>query len=393
MNYIDSHYVDHTGTDPRLLVLCSGSIASVPKDIDLQFLVISCAPHEYWADGNPFIQELEEMGISVRALEENLRLQDFRPSLPCWVSERMSQPSANFQYLVAWEPELQESRDNTLHAIPDACMALQRIAGHLGGSSAMFLAWPPAGNATAEDVFRMQFFAAAALAARSQWGSLYLMVPENLAAEASAWFAALKENYDDPPLHTRGHLSAKLRSALPVRLNQAPARHHDLFKLTRRQAFAIQMYTVVAYSPLNRALRRDDVRHPEFIVMQPLAEAVATGLAQFAPHDFDVTVERSVNAFEGIEDLYKDGVVTRELAFTSTTTLDLPEEQAWILHIRSILGRYIAKMSAFPQEDEVLFDSGLDHVVTDVTPDGEIRVDVSSHQRIPGSTGARETHL
>lgn len=393
MNFIDSHYVDHTGTDPRLLVLCSGSIASVPKDIDLQFLVISCAPHDYSAAGSPFIQELEEMGISVRALEENLRLQDFRPSLPCWVSEPLSQPSANFQHLVVWEPELQVGRDNTLHAIPDACMGLHRIAGHRGASSAMFLAWPPAGNATAEDVFRMQFFAAAALAARTRWGSLYLMVPESLAAEASAWFASLKKNYDDPPLHPYGHLSAKMRASLPGRLGQPPARHHDLFKLTRRQAFAIQQYTAVAYSPLNKALRRGDARHPEFIIMQPLAEAVATGLAQFAPHDFEVTVERSVNAFEGIEDLYKDGVVTRELAFTSTTLLDLPEEQAWILHIRSILGRYIAKISYFPQEEEVLFDSGMDHAVTDVTADSEIRVDVSSHQVLPGSTGIRESHL
>lgn len=392
MNYIDTHYVDHPGTDPRLLVLCSGSIASVPHEIDLQFLVISCAPHDYSAAENAFIQELEEMGISVAALEENLRMQDFRPSLPCWVSERLNQPSANFRHLLVWEPELQEDQDNTLHAIPDACMGLHRVAGHLGASSAMFLAWPPAGSATVEDVFRMQFFAAAALAARTRWSSLYLMVPESLAAEAAAWFNALKTNYDDPPLHTQPHLSAKARAGLPLCLKQVH-RHHDMFKLTRRQAFAIQSYTAVAYGPLNRALRRGDVRHPDFISMQPLMEAIASGLAQFSPHDFEATVERSVSWFDGIEELYKDGVVTRELAFTSSTILTLPQDEGWILHIRCILGRYIAKMSMFPDEEEVLFDSGMDHVVCNVATDGDYRVDVDSHQLIPGCTGVREPHL
>jgi len=393
MNYIDSHYVDHPGTVPRMLTLCSGDISSLPDDIDLEFLVISAAPHDYAPANNAFIRELEQLGILVGALEKNYRLQDFRPSLPCWASQRLTQAGANFRHLLVWEPVAGQGQDNTLHAIPDACVALHRVAGHLGGRSAMFLAWPPQGSATAEDVFRMQFFSAAALAARTGWSTLYLMVPESMAAEAAAWFVELKGRYDDPPIQIPGRLSTQARAELPSSLSALNTRHHDVPHVSERQAAAIYAYTAAVYMPINRALRQGDVRHPDFIAMQPIIEAIASGLAQLSPHDFLDTVRRKVVPFEGIEDLYRDGAVARELAFTSTTTRSPPYDDGWIFSVRGILGRYIAELSIIPEETEVLFDSGMDHQVTAVEPSGEHLVHLDTHQVIPGSVGVRETHL
>lgn len=392
MNYIDTHYVDHPGTDPRVLTLCSGSIATLPQDLDLQFLAISSAPHDYTPAQNPFIAELETLGISVAALEENYRLRDFRPSLPCWASQRLTQSNARFGHLLVWEPDVGDL-DNTLRAIPEAFVALHRVAGHLGAGTAMFLAWPADGNATAEDVFRMQFFAAAALAARAQWSTLYLMVPDSLAAEAATWFSSLKAAYDDPPVQIPGHLSARARAELPLHLSAVPSRHHDVPHVTERQAAAIHAYTAAVYMPINRALRQGDMRHPDFIVMQPIIEAIASGLAQLAPHDFVEPVRRKVTPFEGIEELYADGIVTRELAFTSSTTRNPPYDGGWIFSLRGILGRYIAKLSIIPEETEVLFDSGMDQLVTSVEPSGDYHVYLDSHQVIPGAAGVGETHL
>ncbi|MCY1450277.1 hypothetical protein D9M71_670700 [compost metagenome] len=145
--------------------------------------------------------------------------------------------------------------------------------------------------------------------------------------------------------------------------------------------------------PINRALRQRDARHPDFIVMQPIIEAIASGLAQLAPHDFHEPTRRKVVPFEGIEDLYGDGIVTRELAFTSTTTRNPAYDDGWIFAMRSILGRYIAELSIIPEEAEVLFDSGMDQLVTSVEPSGDHLVHLASHQVIPGAAGVGETHL
>lgn len=390
MNVIDTLPVDHPATDPRTLVLCSGDIASIPSDINLQYLVISGTPGDYGVpENNPHLIELQQLGVNVAALEQNYCRHDFRPSLPCWVSHELNLPDVHFRYLLAWEPALVPPATHRLFDVQYAFQALSRLEGYSSGSTAMLLLWPTQGEETQRDIFRMQFFSALAMAARSAWPTVYLMVSPDRAADAAVWFSAMKPLYNDPPVHVRPRPG--LQHLLPIRLLQGGECPVDSGPMTSRQAAALCAYTKNSYVDTNRALRANDPRNPDFIDMQPLIEAIASGLAQLA----NVTVApvyRGIKPFPGIEDLYRDGEITLELAFTSTSTRSLPFGD-WKVHTRGLLGKAVWDYSFNPHEREVLFDSAMRHLVTDVEYVDEGSSIVTSQESIPVDVGVRETHL
>ena len=389
MNVIDTLPVDHPATDPRTLVLCSGDIASIPSDINLQYLVISGTPGDYGVpENNPHLIELQQLGVNVAALEQNYCRHDFRPSLPCWVSHALNLPDVHFRYLLAWEPALVPPATHRLFDVQYAFQALSRLEGYSSGSTAMLLLWPTVGIETQKDMFRMQFFSAVALAARSAWPTLYLMVPPELAADAAVWFATLKPLYNDPPMHVEPRGGS--RASWPARLSQYewPV---DSGPMSMRQAMAVSAYTLQSYTDTNRALRTNDPQHPDFIQMQPLIEAIASGLAHL-PNFAASPVERGIKPFPGISDLYIDGSITLELAFTSTSTRSLPFGE-WKVKMEGALGKAVWDYSWNPNEREVLFDSAMTHLVTDVEYVDEGKSIVTSKESLPIDVGVRETHL
>jgi len=385
MNIIDTVPVDHPAPDPRTLVLCSGNIASLPVDIGLQYLVISASRGVYAPEQNPYAAELDALGVDLAALERNYRLHDFRPSLPCWVTDTLTVPGVHFQHLLVWEPSVAAEINHRLNEIQHAFQALSRLEGYTGGRSAALALWPPGGGERAEDIFRMQFFAAMALAARMPWQTLY---QETVARQ---WWAALKVVYQDPPIH----LPEPPPPPSPVPLPNVLSQIHDVAgstgALTDRQAAAILAYTTMSYRDTNRALRYNDPRHPEFVAMQPLIEAIASALSHL-PNVTGTWVNRRLDPFEGIEDLYREGQAARELAFTSTSFRDLGFGH-WRIRTMGVLGKHVKAYSMNPNEEEVLFDSAMTHVITDVTYSDEEESHVPSFERIPGAVGVRETHL
>lgn len=391
MNVIDSIPVDHLGVDPRTLVLCSGDIHSIPADIDLQYLAIACSPGDYDPENNPVVAELEQLGVRVAAAEKNFLLHDFRPSIPCWATRDFSLADAHFRRLLVWEPAFADDATTSLNDVQYAFQALNRLHGFAGCSSAMFLLWPGIADDTPEDMFRMQFFAAMALAARSAWQTLYLMVPPALAEAATGWFAAWEVLYQEPPLHLPGRTLLAARALDEATALVAPSRAENDGRITDRQFRAIQAYTVSSYASSRRALRRNNPRHPDFIWMQPLIEATSTGLS-YLPNYAGERVIRAFDLHEHPDDYYQDGVETLELAYCSTSQLALPYGD-WLLRMYSALGKDISMYSRFPTEYEVLFDCYMTHVVTGIEPGSDDTGTVWSHERIPADVGVRDTHL
>lgn len=391
MNILDTLPVDHPGTDPRTLVLCSGDIRSIADDIRLQYLVISASPKSYAPEHNPYVAELKELGVDVAALERNYRLHDFRPSLPCWVTGLMNLPGVHFQHLLVWEPMVALETNHRLRDVQYAFQALSRLEGYTGGRSALLPLWPPVGDERETDMFRMQFFGALALVARMPWQTLYLMVPPGQESLAMEWWAAMKVVYLDPPIHIPETVPTPSTLPLPHTLSQASRVTGSTGVLTDRQAAAILAYTTSSYRDANLALRHNDPRHPDFVAMQPLIEAIASGLSRL-PNVTGAWVNRRIRPFDGIDDLYQDGHAAQELAFTSTSFRDLGFGE-WRIRTLGALGKYVKPYSMNPNEEEVLFDSAMTHVVTDVTYIDEEESHITSFERIPGAVGVRETHL
>lgn len=394
MNVLDSIAVDHVGVDPRTIVLCSGDIGSIPADIDLQYLAIACTPGEYAPEDNPVVAELDALGIQVAAVQKNFLQHDFRPCMPCWSSRRFTLASAHFRHLLVWEPQWLERSGNStrLSDVHYAFQALNRLHGYAGGGTAMFLLWPGINEDTAQDMLRMQFFSAVALAGRSAWSTLYLMVPPETASMAAAWFAVLAEQYRDPIaafLEDRANLPGK-DSLL---LGQGKKAADNDGQLTERQFQAIYAYTNYSYAGLRRALRRDDPRHPDFVKAQALMEATSTALSRLTNYAGD----RLIRAFDLPEypnGYYRDGYETRELAYCSTSLIQLPYGD-WYLHLFTTLGKDIARYSMYPTEYEVLHDFAMTCVATHIEAhdDASSEGHVLAHERMPAHVGLRDTHL
>ena len=392
MQIIASTPVDHIGADPRTLVLCAGNINDIPVEIDLQHLVIACTPGEYGPDGNPVVAELEQLGIQLAAVEKNFLLHDFRPSMPCWTSRRFTLSGANFRHLTVWEPVFAEDATTSLNDVHYAFQALNRMHGFAGGGSAMFMLWPGIGEDEQQDTFRMQFFSAMALAGRSAWETLYLLVPAQLSFMAEAWFQQLTAKYEDPFAAFLDDLSNRL---LPLAAStaQTPRKAENDGLLTDRQFDAIYAYTDYSFALMRRALRRNDPRHAEFLQTQPLIEATSTALACLPNY----AGERLIRAFdlpEYPQDYYRDGYETRELAYCSTSLLHLPYGD-WYLYLYTSLGKDIARYSKYPTEYEILHDCAMNCVVThmEAHDDQSKEGDVLAHERLPAYIGVRDTHL
>ena len=391
MKIIDTLEVDHLGKDTRTLVLCSGTIASIPPDIQLQYLVISGSPGGFHWQPNPHVKELEHLGIELEALEQTTCRHDFRPSLPCWVSESLNFPGINFQYLLSWAPVMAPEAKYRLEQVHLAFQALARLEGFSGGRSAMFVLWPTVGEETEQDVLRMQFFSAVAMAARSPWETLYLMVTDEQADAATGWFATFKEGYADPPISIEALPDAPGGSARPGSRKDPPPNDG---RVTDRQHRAIYEYTRLAYASVNPVLRTNDLRSPDYVVMHPYIEALSTGLSMLPNHEgAGERVYRAYNIHTIPDNFYRDGYDAHDTTFCSFSIRQLGIRPHH-LKMHSSLGKHIQMYSDFPDEQEVLFDRDLRLVVTGIRSlPPPYTQEVLAHERLPSYIGVRDTHL
>lgn len=398
MNAIDEMDIDHAGSDVRKIILGSGSIDSIPEEVEPDYLMIYCHPGSYDPAQGGLVGLLAEMGVSVDAEQAAPEI-DFRPTLPCWVTRDLSSVDIPFKRLLVWEPAVEQG-GTLLKKVEEAFQALDRTAGKRGAQFLLLPLWTEVTSDTQSDIFRMQFYTAAALAARSGWQTIYMLVNSEAVDEMAELFGTMKSLYLDPPRVIPDLLEQFASFGIPIRLSEVKihresARQEPWPGLTQRQHAAIYDYSQLAYLYTNRALRHNDFAHPDFIALQAYIEALSTGLASLPNYLSAERVRRLVTIFEGIEELYVDGQLTQELAFTSTTAREQPiAGDRYQLHLKSIVGKDIADISFSPAEKEVLFDYSMRHLVSDLRPGLEANsVLVTCDEGTVHSMGLAFTHL
>lgn len=400
MDRLDSLVVDHFGNDVRELVLSRGRISELNAVDNMDYLLISSRSRDYDPAQGGWVSELYDAGLSVASLERDNVAIDFRPALPCWISERlMPVPGRQFKRLVVFEPP-----NPAEYAAEDVWMAFQALSIFVGADAgadadirvAMPVLSSLAGEVDFSVMLRMIFFAAASLASRARWGHINVIVPEERSNQAQMEFALLKERYFLPPTLPTNlkALVASIKAQYPDRVERAadPA----MYGVTERQAYAIYHYTWNSYFYVNRALRREDVTDPEFVHFQAFIEALSSGISNLINYWPGEVVVRGVINFEGIEDIYKVSKVVREAAYTSTSWLEIPWSSDYLMQMRGQIGKHIEELSINPPEREVLFDRAMLHLVTEVEelPDAPRPVKVvTSSEVLPNTSNIRFSHI
>ncbi|TDV59688.1 ADP-ribosyltransferase [Pseudomonas sp. LP_7_YM] len=365
MDVLESLDIDHVEDDLRQLLLSRGRMSELAG---VDYLLISSRARDYDPQQGGLVGELAEAGISVEELEQDCAL-DLRPLLPCWISKVVQgQQGPGFKRLVVFEPV--NSTQNAPYEVWTVFQALRLFAGEKAGADAdIQIALPVLSSASGEADFsvmlRMIFFAAASFASKGKWGRINIMTSNDSSALAQAEFQKHKASYLSPPREPE-----RMKEVVASIARQFPAVKADRpdpseLGLTPRQFQAISNYTLASYTYFNRALRANDVSDPEYIYFQASLEALSSGLAKLENCSSEIQLNRFINSFDGVEDIYKVSNVVREAAFTSTTRRDnLPWGGEYKLELIGHIGKDIQSISENFNEQEVLFDSAMRHLIS-----------------------------
>lgn len=367
MVYIDRLDVDHIGSGNRKIDLISGDIFEVIANEGMDYLLISSRSRNYDPAQGGLVAALAARGISVEELERQPAI-DFRPSLPCWISQPLADSQRlGFNRLAVFEPKAPG-----INAPVQAWQAFQALRLFSGSASTATAVLPVLSSADGEANFRvmlrMLVFSAASLCARAPWNTIKMVVGDDRREEAATEFALLKWRYANPPFSYKRveNILAPIRREFAPPASQPCAVPHTS-ALTERQRMALNVYTDYSHNFVNGPLRSGDVSSSDYAEAHALIEAIGTALSQLRNYTNQTPVNRYLDAFEGIEDLYQDGKVARELAFTSTSSNpDFSWRTDYKLQINSGIGKEVADFSNYPEEGEVLFDSDMLHLLTNV---------------------------
>lgn len=331
------------------------------------------------------------------ALEINCA-QDFRPQIPCWISHPVETATPlGFERLVVFEPE--EPETQAAEQISALFLALLSFAGRAKPYRiAMPLLATEFAGVDERLMMRAQFYGAASLGARAPALKINIVVPDRQLQQGAAAFGELKTSYLNPPIAPPAWhaLIAQLGKQYPDQ-HRAPPLPAG-WPLTPRQRDAIWQYTIMAYAHANEALRTDDIADERYATMHAFIEATSSGLAQLKNYDSTARVSRFFLAFPGSDEIYDDGKVVVELAYSSSTKRgSIPAVAAGkTLRILSGLGKYIAPLSDYPEEEEVLFDFRMKHGITDRQPPKPVESNYYYYltdEQIPNSLGVMYSHL
>ena len=396
MEFLDHTPVDHFGTDARQVTLNRGDLLSLYNTL-VDYLMVSSRPRDYDPAQGGWIEQLYGAGIAVADLERSPAV-DFRPHLPCWIST-VAPAAAGwpFKRLLVFEPE-----DAAETAGRDVWMAFQALRLFTGGDgcarvAATVLSTAP-GEADHDVMLRMMFFASVSLAARGPWPDIALCVDAEHQSSAQALFAQLKGQYQSPPTQGIGNPASPVlpsgQASLPQDdpLRWTPAE----VGLTQRQYALVQAYTGNLYWYVNRALRAGSVTDPLFVQYHASIEGLSTALGQLR-NAAGVPVKRYLNIFEGIEDIYATTLTVVEAAYSSTTkNIGSPTVGDYNLLLKHWLGKDVSGISVVPNEQEVLFDFGMHHLISaidETVEDGRIRLYLTTDEVLPNTAHTLFNHL
>lgn len=354
------------GKSKRTVSLYSGDLSELDAGEAVDYMAVSTLPNFYLADSGTLLYSLNRKGVSVEALSKD-KAADYRQDIPCWISKEVQ--GIHSKRLLVFEPD--NPQNNAFDFVTYLFSAI--AAREQGRSAGLKLAMPMlcTGKSGADSVEMMEaiFFAAV------HWGAMKfpfqeikIVIYKNSAARNAIVqkFVQLKDAY----LHLDSLYSTR---AYAFYVKQTLDGMQDVSLpeyLTKRQYFAIRLYTSNYYTTINRILRENNKKSQEYKQMLPLFEALDTGLMNIPPR-IGMTYRGTYLQPEELNK-HKVGSSYFNLAYTSTAY----QAGGWYhagntsLDINCHTGSCIEEYSHFRNEREVLYVRGMSYKILDAKHDG-----------------------
>ncbi|NII29205.1 hypothetical protein HB364_29265 [Pseudoflavitalea sp. X16] len=365
LQLIDSFTIDNATSAP-VLQLCMGDLTNMAPTDAVTFLVVSALPGDYSPTQGSLIGALSQAGVSVQQLSQN-KAANYEPKTPCWISNTVGTPSPGIQFsrILLFEPANPSQTATGL--VWSIFQALNCFQGNTSTSVALPMICTGSGGASYQAIMQALFYAA------TYAGSLtaYPMPTIKLVAYNSSQlalvqptFTALKGTYQNlVNLNLPGGYQSYAPSAWnAVQGISLPA------GLTKRQAFAVRMYTTNYYSTINSVLRNPT--DPSYATMMPLFSAIDSGLFNIAASP-GMTYRSESNMSPQRIAQYAPGASILHLAYTSTAR----PAGGWYngpykFDINGITCRGVNFVSQYPSENEYLYPRNMIAVVNNRSCNG-----------------------
>ncbi|MFJ2865459.1 ADP-ribosyltransferase [Kitasatospora sp. NPDC087314] len=365
---IDSFTVDHPGNDKRTVRFLWGDLTQMAPADAVDVLVVSCLPDDYTPTPGTLVGALSKAGISVAALARN-KAADYRPRLPCWVSQPVTGAGTGIQFkrILVFEPA-----DPVADAVASVWAIFQALACfHPSGPVRVAMPLVCTGARTADPAEALSALTWAA----AHYGSSnarqlptvnVVALTQELGNRLHPTFAGIKDDYGNV-------FDLKLPNDYGTFVKQAKDRIKTLPpSVTYRQAVAVCIYTTNYYPAINAVLRTKKPTDPDYRQMFPLVEAIDSGLWNMKAHAEKTA--RGDNMSQTRIDQHQVGAHIPDISYTSTST-DWSVAKGFaknaLTEFDGRTGTEVWDYSVYPTEYEVLFRRDFTYAVDSRSKDAK----------------------
>lgn len=352
------------GKSKRNVSLYSGDISALNNNEAVDYMAVSTLPNFYLADSGTVLSSLNKKGVSVEALSKDKAV-DYRLEVPCWISKKVK--GIHSERLIIFEPNDPKNNAYDLVTYIFSAIAMYEQGRKRDLKVAMPILCTGRSGADPVEMMEAMFFAAV------HWGAMkfpfrkinIIIYQSNSAKDIIRQkFIKMKDTY----LNLESLYDTIAYKYFAQQVMDGIQKVKLPKYLTKRQYFAIRLYSSNFYTTINRVLRNNDSKSEEYKKMLPLFEALDTGLMNLPPY-VGMTY-RGANLKQEELDKHKVNALYLNLAYTSTAY----EQGGWYyskdvrLDINCHTGSCIEQFSYYPSEKEVLYVRGMSYKILEAKP-------------------------
>lgn len=354
LNSITVYY----GNTARQISLYCGDITALTQSEKVDYIAVSAFPNDYQPFPNCIIGDLNNRGVSVLNLSKD-KLVDYRTEIPCWISREIL--GQDYKRILVYEP-----KDPKKNSCEQAGYVFSALANYAQGTSGISAAVPlfstSYGGVSPKEMLRALFFAAV------HWGAMKFpftavkIVIKNDDAALKEEFNNLKKQYEEIEKLDISQGYKIIAGEAYTKAGTITPKAGDI--LTRRQLFAILMYTSGYYATIHRVVKLDK-KSEEYMKHEPLFEALDTALMNIKPYPNKLYRGNSAMTSEEISS-HKNGADIQVQSYTSYAYKEGPfyNNRKYKFQMgQPLTGSLVESYSFYTHENEVLFDRRMIYTV------------------------------